>query len=272
MLHDLGTVRIFEIGGQLEVFFAKGDSLSMAVTKQLQGRWDPNRRAWRIDPRWARSDIRSIIAHFRTQHLEASPEKWRSRVSVLSQIVSTTKKFGIYIGEAGTRLELPRGHKHEWTLKSNVKGAILDGQMWLLPSGICPDIEARQVINDVIKDDRTALTTCLDYMGGFTLTGELNLAEGEELQIGLEIGNTVFADPSFVRKADAGIPAEPMKLYPMRVVDVGPSPSGGSTGKFAFITGDEAYQALRQRLNPHEAKGMVLDVRHVTGKWVRKRG
>lgn len=274
MLYDLGTVRLFEVSGQLDVFFLRSDSLSLAVTKEFKGRWDPNRRSWRIDPRWARAEIPEIVDRFRREHMEIAPPKWRDNLKSLSRIVSTTKKFGIYLGEAGARIELPRGHKHEYTLKSNVNGAQLDGQMWLLPAAICPNVDAKRVLADVITDDRRALADAMDYLNGYTLTGGLKLAAAEDQAIGLEEGAVLCVDPSFVRKADASIPAEPLKAYVMRVVSVGPSddPEADGTAKLAFVVGDEAHAFLRDVLATDAVKKPILDVRHIHGKWVRRRG
>ncbi len=73
---------------------------------------------------------------------------------VLAKIAATTRRFDIKLGEGGMRVELPPGHKHEWTLKNKVEGASKDGPTWLVPAQNCADKTVKGIINDVILDDR----------------------------------------------------------------------------------------------------------------------
>lgn len=269
-LHDLGTVRLYEMAGTLELFFPRGDTITRGVVKSLKGRWDPNRKAWKIDPSRVRSDVPGVIETIRSEILKAAPPNWQAALPKICEIVSTTKRFGINIGPGGVRIELPRGHKHEYTLKSDVPGAERDGHMWLLPADICNGPVAKGVIQDVINDDRAALSGSLDYLEGYVISGEMALGPGEDEDLGLVPEAVVFADPSFVRAADAGIPQEPLKLYPLRVL----STEQGETGpkvRLAFLTGVDAYRYLRHRLRPSAPQAPVLDLRHVKGKWSRRR-
>lgn len=270
--HDLGTVRIFELSGVLDVHCPKGDTNTREAVKRLKARWNPDRRCWRIDPAFARMDSAKIVETLGTAVLGATPAGWQSALPKLSQITSTTRKFALYIGAGGVRLELPRGHKHEYTLKNKIPEAELDGQSWLIPAGICDRTDVKGVLADCVGDDRKALGDCLDYLEGYTISGRLTLVSGELEQLGLSDGALVFSDPSFIRKVDDDIPAEPLKLYPLRVSSIAPGEDGGVEAKLRFVTGPDAYALLRERLIPGKTAAPVLDVRHVEGRWTRRRG
>lgn len=175
------------------------------------------------------------------------------------------------------RVELPPGHKHDWTLK-NVQGASKDGASWLVPAQFCAEKVVKGVINDVMLDDRKALAEAIDYLDGFVFSGDLDLTPGEAETLGLAAGGVVFSDPSFVRTADPGLGPEPLYEYPFKVrsFDVVRSEETGDerySAKLSVLCGNAGWTALRTRFcSPMDARTLPLDGRHVKGKWVRRRG
>lgn len=267
-LHDFGTVRAFETDEVVEVSFPRSDQATKALLKSLKGRWDPNRRAWIVVPRFARCDLADIAPRIEAALLESAPPAWRTAVQTLSKIRAVTLRYAISVGAGGVRLELPRGHRHEYLLRKH-EGVERDGNSWLIPSVFCADDSIKKALRDAIQDDRAALSKAIDYLEGFSLSGELDLAQGEEAGLGLVPGSVCFADPSFVKKADPSLPSEPVRFYPLEVVSFARDGFEART-KLNFVCGDRGWAALRKRLG--EDAPSPLDVRHVKGEWVRKRG
>ena len=279
-VHDFGTVRAFETNGLLELSFQRGDAATMAVAKSFRGRWDPNRKVWRIDPKSTNVTIEAIVDAIRAAILETAPEPWRKALPGLVRASTVTRRFGLMMGAGGTRLRVPNGHNLEYALKK-IQGAVKEGQEWIIPATFCADQDVKKVINDLRREDKTALGKMIDFMDGFGLAGKLNLVEGEAEAIGIAKGEAIYALPSFVRKADASIEPESLIEYPMRVVSAKPCDVGLEV-LLAFVTGVDAWQSLTTRYGiPSEARSPALDSRHVwlqkaaeglpSEKWSRKR-
>jgi len=271
--HDYGTVRLFEANGIVEAYFPKSDLVTRAVVKSLRGFFDGSRRAWRVTPRIARKETGDIVVAIREALEKDAPEAWMKALPTLGRICATTRRFHIKLAEGGMRLELPPGHKHEWTLKNKVEGADKDGPTWLVPARHCADSLVKGVITDVIRDDRKVLSDAVDYLDGFAFEGGLDLTPGEAGAIGLIPGNVVFADPSFIRAADPDLGQEPVHEYALAVRSYKEDPEGErTTVRLAVVTGQDGWAALRARFSsPQGVRSPSLDVRHVKGKWARKR-
>lgn len=269
-MHDLGTVRIFEIDGMIDVHFPRADNVTKGVVKELKGRWDPNRKCWRLDPAYSRTEVPAMIDRISKAVLEATPEGWRKALPILQQISATTKQFEISIGAGGVRLELPRNHRLEYALKDDIEGVDRDGRSWLVPASVCDRPATKLVLRDATLEDKKALGEMLDYLESYQMSGELSLTTGEIEEIGLRPGAAVFADPSFVRTADKTIMRDLVRLYPLRVQSVG-KPGETVAVTVRFIVGDEAYMLLRSRLSHSAKQTGILDSRHIAGRWVRRR-
>lgn len=268
-VHDFATVRVYDMGDTLEIYFPKGDEATKGAVKAHRGHWDGSRYCWRIDSDRTNKPFPEVIEAIRQAILASAPDGWRSSVEQMAAICSVTRDFAVRFAEGGVRLDLPRGHKHHWTLKEGGL-AIKDKDSWLIPSGMFTDATLQKVIKEVVKDDQVALSKALDYLEGFQLVGELDLAEGEVEQVGIATGRIIPVDPSFVRKADTSIAAEPLTIYPMKVLAF----SKGEQfhpARLAFVTGEEAYYFSRKALDPRQEMPPSLDMRHVAGKWVRRR-
>lgn len=269
--YDYGTVRLFEANGIIEAHFPKNDATTRQVVKGMKGFFDGNRRAWRVTPRIARLETGDIVVAIRQALERTAPEPWMQALPMLTKLAATTRRFHIKLGEGGMRVELPPGHKHEYTLKASVPDAIKDGPTWLVPAASCADKVVKSIINDVILDDRKLLGECIDYLEGFVFTGDLDLSDGEEGALGLIPGATAFADPSFLRAADPTLTAEPLHEYPFKVVSFARDDERART-TLAVMTGNAGWAALRERFaGSASVRTALLDSRHVKGKWSRRR-
>lgn len=274
--YDLGTIRIYESGGVLEMFFPRKDSIAHQAAKALKGRFDPNRKSWKIDPQYSRLPAHEMVERITEAVLAGADEKWRASFVRMTNLVTTTRDYGIYAGAGGLRIELPRGHRHEYTLRDDIPGASRDGSAWLIPSESCITPRVSTLIVDIIKGDKLLWAKSVDHMAGYNMTGPLNIIEGERESLGLVVGDIVFAEQAFVRKADKGIPSEPIKLYPLRLLslDDGEDEHGAHClmAKLAFVTGEESHRIACRRLLPATENKPLLDVHHVgEGKWSRRR-
>lgn len=270
--YDLGTTRMYESEGYLEVFCRRGDEAMRVAVKSYRPRWDPVRKSWKInlDPRWNKFTVGEIVEALKEAALSAAPEGWRGALPKLQQITSVTRWYKLRIGEGGVRIGLPRGHRFEYTFKK-IDGVEKDGETWTFPASICNSPRVTEVIKDVVKDDRDFLFKLVDYLDGFVMSGDLNLAEGDVEALGLKVGALVAADPSFVRRIYPDIANEPVSYYVFRLLSLEPN-GDFFAAKLAFVTGDDCYKHLRRRLAPGLPElSLPLDMRHAEGKWVRRR-
>lgn len=269
--HDFGTVRLYESSGIVMASFPFGDMVTRNVVKGFKARLDKPRKAWRIDPHYAKCETSEIVAAVRSALVEAAPQVWRDALPALGGLVTTTRNYEMKAAEGGIRLSLPPGHVHDWTLKNAVKGPEKDGNSWLIPAIYCDDGPIKNVIRDVIRDDMKALATAIDYLGGFTFSGKLDLTDGEAEAIGLAVGQRVFANPSFLRKADPIIGPEPVTEYVLQVASL-EAVDDKVAASLKVVHGQDAWKALRARYaKAVEARSMPLDMRHLWGKWVKRR-
>jgi len=268
-VHDFATVRVYDMGDSLEIFFPKGDLATKDAVKSYRGRWDGQRFCWRIDAARSGKPLSEIIEGIRQAILAKAPDGWAASVEKMAAVCNVTRQFGVRFAEGGVRLELPRGHKHNWTLKEDSL-ATQDKDSWLIPASLFVDPKMQALVKDIVRDDQAALSKALDYLEGFQVCGDMDLAEGEMQSIGIEVGKIIAADTSFVRKVDAGMEAEPLTLYPLRVLAI-EAKEQFHFARLAFVTGEEAYYYLRKVLDPRKDLPPCLDMRHATGKWVRRR-
>jgi hypothetical protein len=272
--HDHGTVRIYETADGFEVFSPRFDLATREVLRSLKAYFDGARRSWRVVPRYTRSKPEDVLIRLQKGLEDAAPEGWLAKVAAMSKMRTTTRRFSLSIGLGGIRVEVPPGHKHEWTLKNldKQKMAERDGVSYLVPAAYCTNAAVVDVLKTIAEDDRSALATAVDYLEEFTLRGELSLAPEEVEMFGLNqaANSIVFAEPSFVRAADGSIPSEPIDAYPLRLLMFKPA-EGGGEAKFAFITGIDAWKIIRQR-NAGDMPGKALASRQCKGHWARRRG
>ena len=269
--YDFGTVRLYESSGVIEASFPFGDTVTRDVVKSFRARFDKPRKAWRIDPHYAKRETGEIVHAIRSALIESAPQPWKDSLPALGGLVTTTRNFEMKAGEGGIRIVLPAGHVHEWTLKNAVKGPEKEGNSWLIRAVYCDDGPIKNVIRDVIRDDMKALAAAIDYLGGFSLSGSLDLTESEVLALGLVKGAKVFANPSFMRKADPIIGPEPVTEYVLEVLSTSQADDKVAV-TLKVVHGADAWKALRARYaKPLDARTMPLDVRHLWGKWVRRR-
>lgn len=271
-VHDFGTVVLRENCGALEVDLPKGDERTKQVIRSFKATWMPNAFRWSVDPTRTRTTIAAVVEAVRKSLVEGAPEAWNKALPTLRTATVTTNRFSLVVAEGGVRFRLAPGHRHEYLMRDlKDKLAFEDRQTWKVPAAHCLDKRIRQVLADILKDDREALSKMVDYMQGYALVGTLDLLADEGARVGLSPGSTVFANKSFVRKADASVPKEDVPEYPMLVREATPG-GEGTAARLAFVTGEAAWTALRRRHGvPESERAPAMDARHVSGKWVRKR-
>ncbi len=247
---DLGTVRIYDAGEGLDVFFPRFDTKTRETMRSLKAFFDPTRKSWRVMPRYTRTTKEAVISKIGASLAADAPEAWPEKAVEFSRIKATTRRFLLSIAVGGMRIELPRGHRHEWTLDAMAKEKTIekDGVSWLIPARQCQSQKVMTIIRDIVEDDRKALEQAFGYLDGFVMKGPLNLADEEISEFGLDQGDgsVIFAEPSFIKKADNSIPSEPVDAYPMRVFDFKRSETECSV-KLVFICGVDAWKLVRRR-------------------------
>ncbi len=274
--HDFGTVLIHEASGSLDVDFLRNDAPMRDLMRQFKARFDPNTSKWRIEPERTRATAASVVDAVRSALVKVAPAAWNKALPTLREgAVVTTRRFMLVIAEGGVRVRLAPGHRHEYLLRelkdTKAFQTFQARQEWRIPSTHCINKEIREVLADMLKDDREALSKMIDYMAGYMLVGGLDMLEGEADSLGLKERGTVFANPSFVRKADASVGKENLVEYPF-TVNALTQGAEGIEARLAFLTGEAGWTALRGRYaQPEERRGPALDTKHLSGTWVRKR-
>ena len=275
--HDFGTVLMFETAGRLEVDMLKGDAAAQSVTGRFRGRFNRDTKRTTVDPAAARTTTAKVVEAMRAALAEAAPPAWNKALPKLRKAAVTTGRYLLVVAEGGVRLRLRPGHRHEYLLRSLKDAKAFQTfearNEWRIHARHCVDRTVMQMLVDMQADDREDLSLMVDYMAGYALVGTLDLVDGEAARLGLAEGATVFANPSFVRKADPRIPRERLPEYPFRVVSLAPAAGGGTAARLAFATGEAGWMALRERYSqPAETRVPTLDIGNVSGTWERRRG
>jgi hypothetical protein len=267
LAYDYGTVRLFDTGTSLEAHFPKDDLVARNAVKKFRGRYDGNRRCWRIDYSGP-ADKERVAAGVKEDILATVAPAWKKALSRLEQIQCVTKRFVLVIGAGGVRIRIPSGHKHEYTLRDRVPLADKVGNNeWTIPASACGDASVKEIITDVITGDRQFYGKCVDYLEGFALSGRLK--DMDPAMAALIAENTiVYGLPEFVHAVDDKLTREPVKHYAFLVRER-EDEEDGMRVDLLFLTHDRGYAAaegIRQVGRP-----VVLDSNMVAGRWRRRR-
>lgn len=267
LAYDYGTVRLFDTGGALEAHFHKDDLVARNAVKRFRGRFDGNRRCWRVD--YASPEHREEIASSVKDDILASVVPvWRKALPRLELVQCVTKRFLLVVGAGGVRIRIPSGNKHEYTLRDRIPAADKVGpNEWTIPASACADPVVKQVITDVVTGDKAFYGKCVDYLEGFALSGRLKDVEPDSSRLIAE-GTIVYGLPEFVHAVDDKLQREPVKHYAF-VVREREDDDDGMRVDLAFLTHERGYaaaEAIRR-----VAKPVVLDSNMVAGRWRRRR-
>lgn len=273
--HDLGTVRIYDAGEGLDVFSPRFDVKTRETLRSLKAFFDPTRKSWRVMPRYTRTTKDAVIEKISASLAADAPEAWPEKAAEFRKIRATTRRFLLSIAVGGMRIELPRGHRHEWTLNTMAKEKAIekDGVSWLVPARECQSNRMMTIIRDIVEDDKKALEQAVGYLDGFVMKGPLVLSDDEISDFGLDLGDgaIIFAEPSFVRAADQSIPNEPIDGYPMRMSEFKRT-EDACTIRLAFVCGVDAWKLVRRRqAGMPDASFKPLGARQCGPGWSRRR-
>lgn len=269
--YDFGTLRIFAGEDLVDVSAPRGDAI-VGLLKKLGGRWNPDRRCWRVLPSRARLSSGDIVSLIESHLLSTAPEKWRAALPRLSKLSCATTRYELKIGAGGMRLGLPPGHKVSWALRKVqdfTEESDRTGDRWLIPARAHAVPEVRMAVSSAVREDHELLLDAFQTVRRRRLSGLLALAEGEDKGIGIEPGGIVFADRSFIRVVDPSRDGLPILEMPFLVVSVDRA-KDGKAAQLDYPDPERAYALLRSRnAMPSDARSPCLNLTHVSGDWKR---
>lgn len=269
-LHDFGTVRVFAGTDQVDVFLPRADTDVKSVLKRLKGRWVPDRKCWRVVPRFAKTESSRIVAEIEKTLLAAAPKGWEAALPTISRFACVTRKYELRVGAGGIRLSLPPGHPSDYAMRK-IPGAQKEAESWLVPAGTCVLPEIKPVIARIVKEDRELFRDALTYVRGRSISGTIHVTDEDARSMGLVPDGVVFADLSFMKTAEPQIPPAPVLEYGFKVRKA--ARSGDEVeARLDYLEDDAAYAEAKARLIlPQEERTPALNVLNVKAKWAYKR-
>jgi hypothetical protein len=268
---DFGTVTAFVDEGRIDVFFPRGyDGLKNAL-KDMKGRWNPERKCWSLEPRYARMGPDEIVGRIGDVLLRNAPDRWEDAVRRFGGFACASRKYEVKVGLGGIRIRIPEGHPSHYVLKQ-VEGGQQEGkETWLIPSMSASSPTIGAVLERVVGEDEDIFVSYVEHLETRTIRGIVPVSPEEADGLGLVANRFVYADHAFLKVADPQVKNGPIHAWPFKVLsreDV----DGGAEVRLSYLPPETAYKAVRYRqAQPEEARTPLLDLTHATGKWTYKR-
>jgi len=268
---DFGTVTAFVDDGRIDVFFPRGyDGLKNAL-KDMKGRWNPDRKCWSLEPRYARMESAAIVGRIGEVLLRNAPDRWEDAVKRFGGFACASRKYEVKVGLGGIRIRIPEGHPSHYVLKE-VEGGQQEGKdTWLIPSMSSSSPTIGAVLERVVGEDRECFISYVEHLETRTIRGTVPVTPGEADRLGLVPGGFAYADHAFLRVADPQVKNGPIHAWPFKVLSRDDA-EGGVEVRLSYLPPETAYKAVRHRqAQAEEVRLPLLDLTHAVEKWTYKR-
>lgn len=286
--HDFGTTQLFLDEDAIDVFFARPhDEIKNLVKSRWGGRWDGERRCFKIRMRFVKGDSQEdIVAAIESELYANAPPVWRSMVEKFGGIVCASKRYEIKIGAGGLRVMLPGGHPLHWHI-AKMTGDKHRSDTWELPAKSLKGSDMRMILERCVKEDRNVFIDEVEPYENRTITGTAMLDKRLADSFGLFPGKIVFANYSFLKIADPQVVNQEVvrrqvRAWPFivntRVDTPEPSytdlaPGVGITLQLAYPPAEIGYREVKRWVGlPEEERPPSLDDPHTVDKWRFRNG
>lgn len=276
---DHGSVILSVDAGRVDVHFPFEHGELKDALKRISGRWNPDRRCWTVQTRFAKMDEDGVCAAVEEALYAAAPRKWPQAVERFSGFACSTKKYDVKFGAGGVRVALPAGHPCHWTLE-HMQGASRKGDVWSLPARLAKPAQIMPVVERAAREDMKAFVDAVEPYEGRHMKGTIEVSPEEADALGLVPGRVVFADYQFVKAADPLVVNMPVHVWPFMVETREDAPGEGYehleqgvSVKLAYLESRHGYKAVRKlQAMPEQVRPPRLDGPHAQGKWLCRRG
>lgn len=276
---DFGSVTLSVDEGRVDVYFPFEQGEVKDALKQMNGRWNPDRRCWTVLPRFARRSEAEIAAAVEEALYAAAPGRWPDAVRKFSGYACATKRYEVKFGAGGIRVTLPAGHPSHFTLE-HMAGASHKGETWTIPAKLAKTALVMPVVERAAKEDRKAFTDAVEPYEGRSMKGTLPMSPAAADAMGLVPGRVVFAEYQFLKVVDPLVVNMPVHCWPFKVASREDSPGEGYEHleqgvslKLAYLDSSHGYKAVRKlQAMAEEDRPAKLDKPHADGKWLCRRG
>lgn len=274
---DFGSVTLSVDADRIEVFFPFEHGELRGTCKRFKAQFNGDRKSWVIIPSLTKNTEESVVEAFEKELWSHAPNGWREAVGKFSAFACVSKKFAIKFGAGGLRITLPDGHVANWTLHEmmNRKGRQPRETTWNIPARDANAKIVMPLIKRMADEDKAVFEKATEPYVGRTTKGTLHLHPEEADQLGLVVGNMVFAEFSFVKAADPTIVPMPVQCWPFLVTARTEKPGQGydelQYGVEITLTYPETgkgHSAVRKMIAVNgEGYPRRLDAPDVLGKW-----
>lgn len=276
---DYGSVTLAVDAGRVDVYFPFEQGEVKAALKPINGRWNPDRRCWTVQTRFAKMDEERICAAIEEALYAAAPKKWPQAVAGLSGYACATKKYDVKFGAGGVRIALPAGHPCHWTLE-HLPGASRKGDVWSIPARNAKQSVVMPVVERAAREDMKAFVDAVEPYEGRHMKGTIAISPTEADALLLKPGRVIFAEFPFVKAADPLVVNMPVHAWPFMVEAREDKPGEGYEHleegvslKLGYLDARHGYKAVRKlQAMPEDDRPARLDGPHVDGKWHCRRG
>lgn len=216
---DFGSVTLSVDDNRIEAYFPFEHGELRATAKRFKAHFFGDRKSWVIIPSMTGKSEDEIIEAFESDLWSHAPNGWREASEKFSAFACVSKKYAIKFGAAGIRITLPEGHVGNWTLHEMMKrkGRQPRESVWNIPARDANPKIVMPLIKRIAEEDQAAYEKATEPYVGRTTRGTLHLTPEEADELGLTVGNMVFAEYAFVKAADPTVVAMPIHCWPYLV-------------------------------------------------------
>lgn len=270
-LHDFGTVRVYSAEDHVDVFFPKGEEGVKNLLKSMKGRWMPDRRCWRVVPRYIRKNSEEVVAAIENLLLDEAPKGWREALPKISTFTCVTKKYELRVGAGGLRVTLPKGHPCNYAI-GKIPGVQKDKDSWLVPSDSTVHPDMKPILTRIVKEDRDLFAESLEFVQRRVITGFLEMSDEDVERHGVQEGAFIFVEPSFLQVVDPNIPNPPTYEQALKISSLKKEKEGLWEASLSYLSDKEAYPLMKKRLvQERDERKPALNLTHASQRWQNKR-
>lgn len=248
---DFGSVTLAVDADRIDAFFPYEHGELRSLCKRFKGLFNGERKSWVIVPSRANVDEDFIVEAFEKELWSHAPRGWKEVVEKFKSFACVSKKYEVKFGPAGIRMVLPAGHPSNWALHELMKrkGRQPREFRWTIPARDANPKVILPILKRIADEDKGEFIKSTEHYEGRTTKGTLHLTPEQADDLGLKLGNMVFAEYSFVKEADPTIVPMPIHCWPFIVSSRSDKPGEGYD--------DLEYGVEVTLTYPESAKGYV---------------
>ncbi len=271
-IFEYGTLQAFATDVGLDIFFPYNPEIVELLKRRnigINARWDQARRCWQATPERANvKTVEEVGAKIEQALLSQAPEVWAQTVAGLRRVPTVSGRFELAAGAGGLRLRVPIGHPCERGIKKIPGARLHEGKWYLCPQSVLENAsDLKIILGAILGEDKRMFVDQVGFLEPRRIAGPLSIPEIELLALADE-NRILFADSSFIAKADANMAKLNVPVFPFALVSFKADANGFLFASLDYLMPDVAFRRLQERELREQKMGLMHEAM-VPGSWSR---